>query len=106
MMLDHGYFPTLAGKHTHAHEMAIRDVLTIDDKWAAALRTEFREALATERYDLIVQDTPDWFPVPLTRYYRLIGLAPGAEDVLWMRTGNEIRPEYLYGPRRRRIDSE
>lgn len=106
MMLDHGYFPTLAGKRTHAHEMAIRDVLTIDDKWAAALRTEFREALATERYDLIVQDTPDWFPVPLTRYYRLIGLAPRAEDVLWMHAGNEIRPEYLYGPRRRRVDGE
>jgi hypothetical protein len=100
LLLDHGYFPTLAGKHTYAHEGALRDVLLIGDAWGARLDTEFRHALDTQRFARVIQDTPDWFPVPLGRYYRLTGFVPHGPTELWPTTGNHVRPDFIYEPRR------
>ena len=100
LVLDHGYFPTLAGKRSHAHEGAIRDVLLIGDMWGVRLDTEFRHALESKRFDLVIQDTADWFPVPIGRYYRRTGFVAHRPDELWPPTGNHVRPEFIYEPRR------
>lgn len=100
LMLDHGYFPSLAGKRTHAHEMAVRDVLLNDDDWAHGLSREIRQSLEEHRFDVVVQDTPDYFPVPLGRYYRKVDSVHESPDVLWPPTGHRSRPEYIYVPRR------
>ena len=95
LVLDHGYFPTLAGKRSHAHESAIRDVLLIGDTWGARLETEFRHALETKRFDLVIQDTADWFPVPIGRYYRRTGFVAHRPDELWPPTGNRRSSGHL-----------
>jgi hypothetical protein len=99
LVSDHGWFPRLAGKRTFAHEMAVRDVLLMEDEWGERLRVEYRRALETERFGLVVQDTPDWFPVPLSRYYQRTARIFDSPDVLWPRTGNRVRPEFIYRPR-------
>jgi 4-amino-4-deoxy-L-arabinose transferase-like glycosyltransferase len=99
LMLDHGYFPTLVGKRAHAHEMAVRDVLLTDDRYAHELSLAIRQALAEHQFGVIIQDTPDWFPIPLGRYYQPIARLHSSPDVMWPRSGHRIRPELVYAPR-------
>jgi hypothetical protein len=78
--------------------MAVRDVLVVNDEWSGRLMGEYRRALAAKQFEVVVQSSSDWFPVPLVRYYRRAGPVLAAPGVLWTRTGARLRPEHLYQP--------
>jgi hypothetical protein len=71
----------------------------ITDGFTFLQPASFRQALETKRFDLVIQDTPDWFPVPIGRHYHRTGLVAHRPNELWPPTGNHVRPEFVYEPR-------
>lgn len=101
---DHGHWSALSGKRAHVHEMALRDVLAAHDHWGDELRDQIRRAISEEQFDVVIQDSPNWFPVPLDRYYRPVAAVLNPHDVLRQRVGNPIYPATIYLPRMRHVD--
>lgn len=98
LVVYHGYLPGLAGKATSAEWMAVLDILRGHagperDRMRAEIETAIRE----RRYAAIILDE-EWFPEVLDAHYELRGRLFQTE-VFWPRTGERVRPEWLYLPK-------
>ena len=99
-LAEHGFFPTLRGKPSHAHVWAVSDVLRSNDADAGArLVEEFRQAFEQQRFRLIITDGPLVPPLQadLDQWYRR---APevGIEGPQTL-TGKITHPAFAYVPR-------
>jgi 4-amino-4-deoxy-L-arabinose transferase-like glycosyltransferase len=106
LLTHHGYLPTLAGKRTFAHHMAVIDVMrsTADVAQSKqALHEEFEAALREHRFTAIVIDNADPPFLPsIEWYYRRESRWPyGSQDTWFPRTGAHIRPDLVFVPRDR-----
>jgi hypothetical protein len=97
----HGYLPVLAGKNTHAHAMAMIDVLRGDEGQARArLVVELRQALLERRFGAIILDSgqflKDWFQKKDFEGYCMTE-QPFFEDesVFWTLSGMKTRPQTI-----------
>ena len=99
----HGYLGRMAGRKTHAHEMAVTDVLRGGDGRgvAGALAADIDRALRTGRFGAVLVDRP-WFEQVMMTAYEPEGTPVFDDaDAFWPVTGLLTRPERLYVPRRR-----
>ncbi len=97
----HGYLPVLAGKKTHAHAMAMIDVLRGDQgQVRARLVVELRQALLQRRFGAIILDSgqfmKDWFQKKDFEGYCMTE-QPFFEDksVFWTISGMKTRPQTI-----------
>ncbi len=96
LMPYHPFYPTLAGKEHHYHQMGINDVT----RAGLAFPPDLRRRMMTQHYAAIILDNP-----PRGRYdfmlsqYKLQRYFKGAE-VPHVVTGYGVRPSYLYVPKR------
>jgi hypothetical protein len=98
LVVYHGYLPGRVGKKTSAEWMAIMDVLrghTGPER--RRMRADIESAIRERRYAAIIIDE-EWFPELLDANYELRG-SLFEEDVFWPRTGEIVRPEWLFLPR-------
>jgi len=101
---SHGYLARRAGHGFGAHTMAITDLLkSADHGTAGAFVEELVGALAARRYRWIVLDDLTWEQEldALTAYYARtrVLLDPNRPDLFAPRTGENLRPLYVYEPR-------
>ncbi|MFO0759928.1 MAG: glycosyltransferase family 39 protein [Byssovorax sp.] len=95
----HGYLLTLAGKPTHAHEMAMEDILGIGGgKPGAALLAEVRKALKEKRFSVVIPDT-GWHQREIDESYRRQRDAIIDPAAFFPVTGMRTRPKGVYLPR-------
>lgn len=99
---SHGYTPTLAGKQTYAHTVAIWDILRGDDGvMRATIIGELRGLTRTQRFDMLVLESPTWVLPDLPQYYRFSASLPQvfeSETVMWPQAMKLLRPEGVYLP--------
>ena len=95
----HPHLGRLAGKATHAHEMALADVMRGGDRRAAdALAADVRRRLAAREFAAVVVDQ-DWWRADLSASYVHSQTLWAADPaVFWPRTGWLVRPRDLYEP--------
>jgi hypothetical protein len=96
-----GYLTVMAGKRSHAHMMAMHDVMRSSSDFRGAkgkLAHEVRSAFAAGRFDRVVMDNFDfWFLPDLERHYvRDEGVWFEDPDSFWPRAGARLRPELVY----------
>ncbi|MFN8064406.1 MAG: glycosyltransferase family 39 protein [Vicinamibacterales bacterium] len=103
LFADHAWWSTLAGKRSHVHEMPMRDLFAAHDAWGDRLRDQVRRAIEAQQFDLIIQDSPDWFAVPLGSHYQPFGQLLPVRTALRQQVGNPIYPATVYLPRRRSV---
>jgi hypothetical protein len=99
---SHGYLALAAGKRPHAHLMALMDMRRSgEDELADELEGELDAALDEKRFGALFLDTS--FLVGTYRVkpnYRKAGRLFEDEDVFWPTTGLQMRPKFLWEPRR------
>lgn len=99
-MPHHGYLPTLAGKQSYAHQMAICDVLNAGPSQAGgALVSEIVDAFERRRFGAIVLDHPCMFQDAVLANYDVRSRTFNNADVFWTRSGARTRPELILVPR-------
>jgi 4-amino-4-deoxy-L-arabinose transferase-like glycosyltransferase len=92
----HGYLPTLGGKQSYAHAMAISDVLSSKDKSVRAILTDdLREAFRDHYFAAIILDEP-WMMEEIKPGYYYQETIFSSDDVFWPVTGMDVRPELIY----------
>lgn len=105
-----GYLPTLAGKSSHAHAMAVSDILRGNGgEVRARLTHEIRQAIREKRFAAVILNEPlfvwflkDIFPQlkkDIEENYVRQGLLFDSDSVFWPVTGARTRPEFIYVPR-------
>ena len=96
----HPHLARLAGKATHAHEMALADVMRGGDRRAIdALAADVRRRLAAREFAAVVVDQ-DWWRADLGASYVHSQTLWAAEPaIFWPRTGWLVRPRDIYEPR-------
>ncbi len=115
----HGYLVDAAGKTSHAHVMAINDVIrggetNVRDELAKT----FGAALTTRRFDYLLMDSDfrpecgirneahvndiNWFCADIRDNYQFVGTLIPDTSAFWPVTGTRRRPDQLYV--RRSID--
>jgi 4-amino-4-deoxy-L-arabinose transferase-like glycosyltransferase len=100
----HGYLPTLAGKRSYAHDVAVNDVLNdTDSRVAAELLEEIKRAVREKSFNAILLDQP-WFLEFTERYYRADRALFASPDVFWPATGKRTRPQLVYVPKNGNAD--
>ena len=100
-LADHGFFPILAGKSTHAHSRAIFDSdLSADSGMEGRLSKELRTAFEQRRFGLIILDDPlsPSLQHEVDRSYRRAGPSLEFEGPYTV-TGHETHPRLIYVPR-------
>lgn len=98
----HGYLATMAGKNSHAHIMAIWDVLRGDNGQASIdLINGIRQAIREKRFSLIILDDVDWFSkeTNIEEYYVRQGPVFTNETVFWPIADKSNRPQFFYVPK-------
>jgi 4-amino-4-deoxy-L-arabinose transferase-like glycosyltransferase len=94
----HGYLPTLAGKRSYAHAMAIWDVARgRNERATAKLLSEITGAIRQQRFAAVIVDTEVFAQPDLENYYSLHPIL-FEDDVLYPVTGLRTRPKWLYLP--------
>lgn len=104
LMPAHGYLPALAGKNTTAHQQAVYDILRApaSQRYADALRAEYKAALGAGRFGAVIMDTvpafdfPKTYPEEYQKNYVLKGPALSQGWTLKPVTGVGIRPQWIY----------
>ena len=95
----HGYLPTLAGKKTYAHRVAIRDILRHEgSELALSLQKEIQTAIQSGRFAAIITDA-SWFADEMAGTYDYEGPVFDDDDVFWPVTGRPIRPTSVFVPK-------
>lgn len=107
----HGFLPTLAGKQSYAHAMAVYDVERgTAQPVKAALDAQIVDALTHRRFSAVILDArpeghpaklvePFWYQRELyANYYPAHVLFPSDADG-WPATGIKLRPQVLYLPK-------
>jgi 4-amino-4-deoxy-L-arabinose transferase-like glycosyltransferase len=97
----HGYLPAMAGKATHALEIAIEDILRAHDgPVKTKLVQEIEQAIRSQRFSAIIVDDPAWlFHDDIDKYYVLYGRVFDDDTAFWPVTGMRTRPELIYIPK-------
>jgi hypothetical protein len=92
----------MAGKHSYAHAMSIKDVATGgDEATRTGLDREIGQAIAERRFAAVVVSTDDILPESyLSRYYTRAGAVFPDPGVFVPVAGYPIRPESIYFPKR------
>lgn len=98
LVLSHGFLPSLAGKKTHAHAMAMFDVLRgTDQSVANKLRNTIENALQSKQFEAIILDSAFMFAQDVfEENYVLERELFDNERVFWSVTGARTRPNELY----------
>jgi hypothetical protein len=102
MVPSHGFLPTLAGNRSHAHLMAVSDLMKIGKSTVREnLFQETVQALRERRFSMVIIDSsasgyPTWFPRELSKYYVVAGELFDDPFVFWPVTGNRTRPQFLF----------
>jgi len=98
LVLSHGFLPSLAGKKTHAHAMAMFDVLRgTDQSVANKLRNTIENAIHNKQFEAIILDGPITFAQgEFEKNYILERELFDNERVFWPVTGVKTRPNSLY----------
>ena len=94
----HGFLPSLAGKKTYAHQMALKDVIRADSAMANEISSELNVAYSAHRFSLVILDSPGSSPA-LSQNYVLTNQMPPAVMDYWPMTGLPTRPRFWYIPR-------
>ncbi len=95
----HGYLSSLAGKKSHAHVMAIHDVLiSTNDKGKAILQADIAQALQERRFAAILLDVEHPEEIPLEQDYAMQEKIFERAEVFRPVTGWITRPEFVYKP--------
>jgi len=96
----HPHLGRLAGKATHAHEMALADVMRGGDRRAIdALAADVRRRLAAREFAVVVVDQDWWLADLGASYIHSQTLWAAEPAVFWPRTGWQVRPRDMYEPR-------
>ena len=94
-MPHHGYIPTLAGKKTFAHEMALHDITDFNlGKVQKNLQTEINQAVKNQDFNLIITDSL-WRVNLHERPYNLYYLKKNGEGGYPV-TGYYTKPRFVY----------
>ncbi len=93
----HGYLPVLAGKESHAHAIAVLDVMQGGGANAARLQDAIDTAIRERRFAAIVSDSSLPEPRLEGRYVRQQPLFAD-RSAFFPVTGVRTRPESLYVP--------
>lgn len=103
----HPYLLALAGKPTHAHQVAITELVGgfggAADEWGRRLLADLAEDVARHRFSAIILDGPkkpdaaDWF-VPLDGHYRRGGTLFEDPEVFMPVTGAPRQPRFIFVP--------
>ena len=96
----HGYLAVMAGKASFAHQMAVDDVLRVDDENSSALRVAIALAIRSKRFGAFVQGTNEWYAGEVMQSYEKLGDAVPEPDTFYCLSGIRIRPEKIWVPRR------
>lgn len=96
----HGYLAVMAGKRSFAHQMALDDVLRVDDENGSALRVSIALAIRGKRFGAFVQGTNDWYGGEVLQAYEKVRDAVPEPDTFYCLSGIRIRPEKIWIPRR------
>jgi len=103
VVLYHGYLPTLAGKSTHAHAIAVDDVLRAGGtktKAGAKLFNEISVPIREKQFSAIVFDSGgSRFKDDIQEHYVRWRPIFDTDSVFWPVTGWRTRPESIYIPR-------
>lgn len=96
-VVDHSYWPTLAGHPEVAHGWTITDVIWPDrGEKGKALEEEIRRAIEQRRFStIILDDERFWFFAEVARHYHRIGEI----DTSPPSSGAPRRPRLIYGAR-------
>ncbi len=95
----HGYLPTLAGKRSYAHAMAVWDVARGTNQRATdALIGEIVGAIRRRRFSAVIVDTDTYAQPDLDLHYTRHPIA-FEEDAFYPVTGLRLRPRYVYLPK-------
>lgn len=98
LLPHHGYIAAMAGKRTHAHHVAVRNVLRGAPRPVQEqLAQEIDQALRERRFAAVIIDEP-WRLSQLEATYVLVGEVSERGDVFLPRTGEGMRPTSLYVP--------
>jgi 4-amino-4-deoxy-L-arabinose transferase-like glycosyltransferase len=100
-LADHGFFPILAGKSSHAQTRAIFDVdLSADAGTEGPLATELRTAIEQHRFGVIILDDPlsPSLQQEVERAYQPAGPSLEFEGPYTV-TGHHAHPRLIYVPR-------
>ncbi len=94
----HGYLSSLAGKKSHAHWMAIGDVLRGNDELKKTkLCLQLVEAVSCKQFGAIILDNDiSEIENELALNYRLTPSVFNSRKVFWPITGAQTRPELFY----------
>lgn len=97
-IVNHSWYARMAGKPTHAHRMAIDDVLRGDPRGeGAALAAAVRRALAQKKWSAVVLDD-DFFERDALRTYVPVS-PPFGRDGFYPATGIRVRPQKVLLPK-------
>ena len=96
----HGYLAAMAGKRAFAHQMALDDVLRVDDENSSNLRVAIALAIRSRRFGAFVQGTNEWYGAEVNQNYEKQRDAVPEPDTFYCLSGIRIRPEKIFVPRR------
>ncbi len=99
MVPGHGFLPHLAGKPRYAHEVAVKNLIKIDNgPVKSKLEKEFSDAIAGKRFNALVLDRHEWLR-PFRKHDYVFGKAVFSDPkVFWPVTGKRLRPNFVYFP--------
>jgi hypothetical protein len=94
----HGYLLRLADKKSHAHELAISNVLRGNNREArAALLDDLSTSIKEKRFAAIIVDY-NWLWRDIEKHYTYSGRVFDDPKVFWPVSGNRTRPRHMYVP--------
>jgi hypothetical protein len=91
----HGYLPTLAGKGSFAHQMALKDVARADSSAARTMAQELDAAFGARRFGAVIFDVPRSLPVLLNNYSAAADPLSSSRPYQPV-TGASMLPQYWY----------
>jgi hypothetical protein len=94
----HPYLAVMAGKASFAHEMAMNDVLRVDDEPSNELRIGLVGAIRSRRFGAFVEGTNDWFGAEVVRHYDAVRDAVLEPEAFYCVSGIRVRPERIWVP--------
>ena len=97
----HSYLPTLVGKSSFAHGMAVGDIFRSDEGAVrTALLDEIKQTLREKRFSAIILDGSysTWLLEDLDKNYVMQKPVFDSQAVFWPLTGLKTRPEFIYVP--------
>jgi 4-amino-4-deoxy-L-arabinose transferase-like glycosyltransferase len=97
MIPGHGFLSHLAGKPRTAQEVALKNLIKIDQgPVKVKLEKEIAAALESKRFAALILDTHNWFRPILIRNYEFSRIIFPDQKLFWPVTGKKLRPNFIY----------